>query len=109
MNNPQASMDQFELDFNNALAMLAERHPEDGAIDALLFAEEARPNLGSDSYAPEWIQPLRGGGRQPRPGPLHAHGGEHRRSGLGHSPGDRSCVGKGCTIGLHRRVPGGQR
>ena len=58
MNNPQTSMEQFELDYNNALAMLAERHPEDGAIDALLFAEEARPNSGSDNYAPEWIQPF---------------------------------------------------
>ena len=58
MNNPQNSMEQFELDYNNALAMLAERQPDDQSVDALLFAEEARPNSGVDNYAPEWIQPF---------------------------------------------------
>lgn len=58
MINSQTSMEQFELDYSNALAMLAERQPDDGAIDALLFAEEARPNSGADIYAPDWIQPF---------------------------------------------------
>lgn len=58
MNNPQTSMEHFELDYNNALAMLADTRPDDGAVDALLFAEEARPDSGSDAYTPEWIQPF---------------------------------------------------
>ena len=39
MNDPQASMEQFELDYNNALAMLAERHPDDESVDSLFVAE----------------------------------------------------------------------
>ena len=58
MNGPQASMEQFELDYNNALAMLAERHPEDESVDSLLVAEESRPNMGTEDYAPDWIQPF---------------------------------------------------
>ncbi len=46
------------MDYENALAMLAERNAGDGAIDALMFAEEARPNAGVDQYAPDWIQPF---------------------------------------------------
>lgn len=46
------------MDYTNAVAMLSERHPEDESVDALLFAEEARPNLGADIYAPDWIQPF---------------------------------------------------
>ena len=52
------SFQQFEMDYENALAMLAERYAEDGAVDALMFAEEARPNAGADEYAPEWLRPF---------------------------------------------------
>jgi predicted alpha/beta-hydrolase family hydrolase len=45
------------MDYENALAMLAERHMDDAALDALMFAEEARPNAGADQYSPEWIRP----------------------------------------------------
>ena len=38
--------------------MLAERQADDDAIDALMFAEEARQNSGADQYIPEWIQPF---------------------------------------------------
>jgi hypothetical protein len=58
MNNPQTSMEQFEFDYSNALAMLAESRPDDEGIDSLLFPEEARTNMGVDGYAPEWIQPF---------------------------------------------------
>ena len=58
MSGPQASMEQFELDYNNALAMLAERHPDDESVDSLLVAEESRPNMGTEGYAPDWIQPF---------------------------------------------------
>ncbi len=58
MTDPQLSFEQFELDYENAVAMLAERHAGDGAVDALMFVEEARPNTGADHYAPEWIQPF---------------------------------------------------
>ncbi len=54
----EMAFQQFEMDYQNALAMLADRHAEDEAIDALIFAEEARPNAGVDQYAPEWIQPF---------------------------------------------------
>ena len=39
INDPQASLEQFELDYNDALAMLAERHPDDESVDSLLVAE----------------------------------------------------------------------
>ena len=52
------SFQRFEMDYENALAMLAERHGDDGAVEALMFAEEARPNAGADEYAPEWIRPF---------------------------------------------------
>ena len=58
LTDPQLSFEQFELDYENAVAMLAERHADDGAVDALMFVEEARPNTGADHYAPEWIQPF---------------------------------------------------
>jgi len=58
MNNLQAPMERFELDYGAALAALAERHPDDESVDALLFAEEARPILAADQYAPDWIQPF---------------------------------------------------
>ena len=57
MTNPELSFQQFEMDYENALAMLAERHVDDAALDALMFAEEARPNVGADQYSPEWIRP----------------------------------------------------
>ncbi|MCH8309017.1 MAG: hypothetical protein IIB17_00800 [Chloroflexi bacterium] len=104
MNNPQTSMEQFELDYNNALAMLAERHPEDGAIDALLFAEEARPNSGSDNYAPEWIQPFVSVVANLAQDHFMRMAASTGGLALGHSPGNRPCVGQGCTIGIHRRA-----
>ena len=58
MTNPELSFQQFEMDYENALAMLAERHADDTALDALMFAEEARPNAGADQYQPEWIRPF---------------------------------------------------
>lgn len=58
MNDPQVSLDQFELDYTSALAMLSERHPEDEPVDALLFVEEARLNSGADVHSPDWIQPF---------------------------------------------------
>lgn len=58
MTDPELSFQQFELDYENALAVLAERHGDDAALDALLFAEEARPNSGADHYTPDWIQPF---------------------------------------------------
>ena len=65
MNDPQASMEQFELDYNNALAMLAERHPDDESVDSLLVAEESRPNMGTEvtlltGFSPlwQWLQIL---------------------------------------------------
>ena len=58
LTDPELSFQQFEADYENALAMLAERHVDDGALDALIFAEEARPNTGADQYSPEWIQPF---------------------------------------------------
>ena len=58
MTDPELSFQQFEMDYENALAMLAERHGDDTAVDALIFAEEARPNSGADQYAPDWIQPF---------------------------------------------------
>ena len=58
MTNPELSFQQFEMDYENALAMLAERHADDAALDALMFAEEARPNAGADQYNPEWIRPF---------------------------------------------------
>ncbi len=58
MTNPELGFQQFEMDYENALAMLAERHADNAAVDALIFAEEARPNAGADEYAPEWIQPF---------------------------------------------------
>ncbi len=58
MTNPELSFQQFETDYENALAMLAERHADDEALNALLFAEEARPNAGADQYSPDWIQPF---------------------------------------------------
>ena len=58
MTDPEISFQQFEMDYENALAMLAERHGDDGAVDALIFAEESRPNSGADQYAPDWIQPF---------------------------------------------------
>ena len=39
-------MEKFELEYGNALATLAERHPDDEPIHALLVVEENRPNLG---------------------------------------------------------------
>lgn len=39
INDRQASLEQFELDYNNAFAMLAERHPDDESVDSLLVAE----------------------------------------------------------------------
>ena len=56
--DPELSFQQFEMDYENALAMLAERHGDDGAVDALIFAEESRPNSGADQYTPDWIQPF---------------------------------------------------
>ena len=58
MTDSELSFQQFEMDYENALAMLFQRHTEDAAIDALMFAEEARPNSGSDQYVPDWIQPF---------------------------------------------------
>ena len=58
MTDPELSFQQFEMGYENALAMLAERHGDDTAVDALIFAEEARPNSGADQYAPDWIQPF---------------------------------------------------
>ncbi len=58
MTNPELSFQQFEMDYENALAMLAERHVDDTALDALMFAEEARPNAGADQYQPDWIRPF---------------------------------------------------
>ncbi len=58
VNYPDLSFQRFEMDYENALAMLAERHAEDDAVDALMFAEEARPNSGADQYTPQWIQPF---------------------------------------------------
>ena len=58
MTESELSFQQFEVDYENALAMLAARHADDGAVDALLFAEEARPNSGAEQYTPDWIQPF---------------------------------------------------
>lgn len=58
MTSPDLSFQQFEMDYENALAMLAERYADDGAVDALMLAEEARPNAGADEYAPEWLRPF---------------------------------------------------
>ena len=58
MQDPELTFQRFEMDYENALAMLTERHSDNAAIDALIFAEEARPNSGADQYAPEWIQPF---------------------------------------------------
>ena len=58
MTDPELTFQQFEMDYENALAMLAERYADDTAIDALMFTEEARPNAGADQYHPEWIRPF---------------------------------------------------
>ncbi|MDP6452553.1 MAG: hypothetical protein QF898_04520 [SAR202 cluster bacterium] len=58
MNNPQAAMEQFESEYGNAHVKLAKRQPDVETFDALLVAEESRPNLGTESYAPGWIQPF---------------------------------------------------
>ena len=58
MTNADLSFEQFDLDYENGLAILAERQGDDVAIDALLFADEARQNTGADQYVPEWIQPF---------------------------------------------------
>ena len=58
LTNADLSFQRFEMDYENALAMLAERHGDDGAVDALMLAEEARPNAGADEYAPDWIRPF---------------------------------------------------
>ena len=57
MTEPDLSFQQFDTDYENGLAMLAERQSH-AAVDALMFAEEARQNSGADQYAPEWIQPF---------------------------------------------------
>ena len=56
--DPDLLFQQFDVDYENGLAMLAERQGDDDAIDALMFAEEARQNSGADQYVPEWIQPF---------------------------------------------------
>ena len=58
MTEPDLSFQQFDMDYDNGLAMLAERQADDDAIDALMFAEETRQNSGADQYVPEWIQPF---------------------------------------------------
>ena len=58
MTDADLSFQQFDMDYENALAMLAERRADDDAIDALMFAEEARQNSGTDQYVPDWIQPF---------------------------------------------------
>ena len=58
MTDADLSFQQFDLDYENGLAMLAERQADDAAIDALMFAEETRQNSGADQYVPEWIQPF---------------------------------------------------
>ena len=58
MNNPQTAMEQFESEYGNELAMLAERRPDGESIDALLVVEENRPNLGGlASVMPQAIGP----------------------------------------------------
>ena len=52
------SFRRFEADYESALAVLAERYGEDGAVDALMLAEEARSNAGADEYAPDWLRPF---------------------------------------------------
>ena len=49
---------RFEADYESALAVLAERCGDDGAVDALMLAEEARSNAGADEYAPDWLRPF---------------------------------------------------
>lgn len=58
MTDPELSFQQFEMDYENALAVLVERYGDDTAIDSLILAEEARPNSGADQYAPDWIRPF---------------------------------------------------
>ena len=58
MTDSDLSFQRFEMDYENALAILAERYGDDGAVEALMFAEEARPNAGADEYAPDWLQPF---------------------------------------------------
>ena len=58
MTDPALSFQQFDLDYENGLAMLAERQADDAAIDALMFAEETRQNSGADQYIPDWLQPF---------------------------------------------------
>ena len=58
MTDSGLSFQRFEMDYESALAVLAERYGDDGAVEALMFAEEARPNAGADEYAPDWLQPF---------------------------------------------------
>ena len=58
MTDSDFSFERFEMDYENALAILAERYGDDAAVDALMLAEEARPNAGADEYAPEWLRPF---------------------------------------------------
>ena len=58
MTDSDLSFQRFEMDYESALAILAERYGDDGAVEALMFAEEARPNAGADEYAPDWLQPF---------------------------------------------------
>lgn len=58
MTDSDLSFQRFEMDYENALAILAERCGGDEAVAALMFAEEARPNAGADEYAPDWLRPF---------------------------------------------------
>lgn len=58
MTDSALSFQRFEMDYESALAVLAERYGGDEAVEALMFAEEARPNAGADEYAPDWLRPF---------------------------------------------------
>ena len=59
MTDPELSFQQFEMDYENALAMLAERHGDfrrGGRANPL--PQERGPNSSADQYAHDWIQPF---------------------------------------------------
>ncbi len=53
-----AAFSEFQERYDDALALLLGRHPEDEALESLRLAEDFRRNSGSDGYAPDWLRPF---------------------------------------------------
>ena len=58
MADAQARYSGFEDAYQGAMKRLGESYPDDDALSALSYIEEARLNSGSDDHVPDWIQPF---------------------------------------------------